>query len=168
MVAVAPPVSTPIVPPPPPPRVDPSPVTRSATLVPVKLTDGLPFRIALLDDVPIDSEVGRELRFRVIDDVQSGDTTVIAKGSIVTGSLADLGGKKNFFGQSSKVRFRLIAAASVDDTKISVRATRGARSDGESRPFATPNGTKNKDLIAASGTEYIAYISGEQTINVHR
>jgi len=150
--------------------VDPPPVTRSAPaeLVPVKLNDGLPFRIELLEDVPTDAEVGRELRFRVLDGVQSGDTTVIAKGSYVTGALADLGGKRNFFGQSSKVRFRLIAAESVDDTKVSVRATRAARSDGESRPFSTPNGTKNKDLIAASGTEYIAYISGDQTVHVHK
>jgi hypothetical protein len=138
-------------------------------LVPVKLNDGLPFRIALVDDVPADSEVGRALRFRVIEDVQAGDTTVIAKGSIVTGSLADLGGKKNFFGQSSKVRFRLIAAESVDDSKINVRATPSRKSDGvESRPFATPNGTKDKELIAASGTEYVAYISGNQTINIHK
>jgi hypothetical protein len=135
----------------------------------VKLTDGIPFRIALVEDVPIDAEVGRALKFRVLDGVQSGDTTVIAKGSIVTGSLADLGGKKNFFGQSSKVRFRLIAAESVDDAKINVRATPASRSDGvENRPFATPNGTKDKDLIATSGTEYIAYISGDQTVSVHK
>ena len=112
--------------------------------------------------------MGRELHFRVPDNVQSGDTTVIAKGSLVIGALADLGGKRNFFGERSKVRFRLIAAASVDDTKISVRATRAARSDGESRPFATANGTKNKELIAANGTEYIAYISGEQSLSVHK
>ena len=166
VIAAAPPVSTPVAPPPPTPRVVPPPVTRE--LVPVKLNDGLPFRIALAEDVPSDADVGRELHFRVLDNVQSGDTTVIAKGSLVIGALADLGGKRNFFGERSKVRFRLIAAASVDDTKISVRATRAARSDGESRPFATPNGTKNKELIAANGTEYIAYISGEQSLSVHK
>jgi serine/threonine protein kinase len=150
----------------------PTPVIRSPApveLVPVKLNDGLPFRIALLEDVPNDAEVGRALRFRVLDGVQSGDTAVIAKGSIVTGALADLGGKRNFFGERSKVRFRLIAAQSVDDAKINVRATPGQRQDGdETRPFATPNGTKDKDLIAANGTEYIAYISGDQTISVHK
>jgi hypothetical protein len=140
-----------------------------AQLVPVTLNDGVPFRIALMDDVPVDAEVGLALRFRVLDGVQSGDTTVIAKGSIVTGSLVDLGGKRNFFGERSKVRFRLIAAESVDDTKINIRATPASRTDGvETRPFATPNGTKDKNLIAASGTEYIAYISGEQTVNVHK
>jgi hypothetical protein len=147
--------------------VIPSPAP--AELVPVKLTDGLPFRIALMEDVPITAEVGLALRFRVLDGVQSGETTVIAKGSIVTGSLMDLGGKRNFFGERSKVRFRLIAAQSVDDAKINVRAIPAARTDGvETRPFATPNGTKDKNLIAASGTEYIAYISGDQTVSVHK
>ncbi len=170
--SAAPPVFTPGGPAPPARAATVAPVNRFAApakLVPVKLTDGTPIRIALLEDVPSDAEVGRALRFRVIDDVQSGDTTVIAKGSIVTGSLADLAGKRNFFGQSSKVRFRLIAAESVDDAKISVRATPAPRTDGvESRPFATSNRTKDKDLIAASGTEYIAYISGDQTVNVHK
>jgi serine/threonine-protein kinase len=145
------------------------PSVAPAELVPVKLTDGLPFRIALMDDVPITAEIGLALRFRVLDGVQSGETTVIAKGSIVTGVLMDLGGKRNFFGERSKVRFRLIAAQSVDDAKINVRAIPAARTDGvETRPFATPNGTKDKNLIAASGTEYIAYISGEQTVSVHK
>jgi len=145
------------------------PSVAPAELVPVKLTDGLPFRIALMDDVPITAEIGLALRFRVLDGVQSGETTVIAKGSIVTGVLMDLGGKRNFFGERSKVRFRLIAAQSVDDAKINVRAIPAARTDGvETRPFATPNGTKDKNLIAASGTEYIAYISGEQMVSVHK
>jgi serine/threonine protein kinase len=170
--AAAPPISTPPALAATPRPVAAPPVIRSAApaqLVPVQLNDGVPFRIALMDDVPADAEVGLALRFRVLDGVQSGDTTVIAKGSIVTGSLADLGGKRNFFGERSKVRFRLIAAESVDDAKINIRATPASRADGvETRPFATPNGTKDKNLIAASGTEYIAYISGAQTISVHK
>src|ERR1700722_15812613 len=48
-------------PPPPPVAVAASPVPAAPAapvLVPVKLNDGLPFRIALLEDVPIDAEVG--------------------------------------------------------------------------------------------------------------
>jgi serine/threonine-protein kinase len=179
--AAPPPVSAPVsapivtepVTPPPPPRAAPvAPAIRAAApakLVSVTLSDGIPFRIALLEDVPNDSQVGRPLRFRVLDDVQSGNTTVIAKGSTVSGTLADLGGKRNFFGERSKVRFRLIAAQSVDDVKINVRATPARRADGvETRPFAKANGGKDKELIATSGTEYIAYISGDQTVSVHK
>ena len=169
----APPVSTPIVtapegpasPPPPPAAV--APVIRStAPVLPVTLNDGTPFRIVLLEDLPSDAEVGRELRFRVLDNVESGDTTVIAKGSIVTGSVADLGGKRNFFGERSKGKFRLIAVDSVDDSKIKVRATPTQKTDTEaSRPFAA---SKSKDILAAGGTVYMAYISGDQTVNVHK
>jgi serine/threonine protein kinase len=138
-------------------------------IVSVKLSDGLPFRIELLEDVPSDTEVGHVLRFRVVDDLRSGDVVVIAKGAGVTGSVMALGGKRNFFGERSKVRFRLISAESVDDTKINVRATPAAKSDGvETRPFETPNGSKDKSVIAPSGTEYVAYVSGDQTVHVHK
>jgi hypothetical protein len=138
-------------------------------LVPVKLSDGLPFRIELLDEVPSDTEVGRVLHFRVLDDLRAGDVVVIAKGAGVTGSVVALGGKRNFFGERSKVRFRLISAESVEDTKINVRATPAAKNDGvETRSFETPNGPKDKSVIAPSGTEYVAYVSGDQTVHVHK
>jgi hypothetical protein len=94
---------------------------------------------------------------------------VIAKGAGVTGSVMALGGKRNFFGERSKVRFRLVSAESVEDTKINVRATPAAKSDGvETRSFETPNGPKDKSVIAASGAEYVAYVSGEQVVHVHK
>jgi tRNA A-37 threonylcarbamoyl transferase component Bud32 len=147
----------------------PVPHAPAPEIVPVKLIDGLPFRIALLEDVPLDTEVGHALRFRVLDDVQSNGILVIAKGAIVTGSLTSLGGKRNFFGERSKVRFRVTSAESVDDSPVNVRATPASRDDGmETRPFDTPKGLKDKSLIAASGTEYVAYVEGDQTISVHK
>jgi len=138
-------------------------------IAPVKLNDGMPFRIELLGDVPSDVEVGHVLRFRALDGLRSGDAVVIAKGADVTGSVVALGGKRNFFGERSKVRFRLISADSVDDGKIIVRATPAAKSDGvETRSFETPNGSKDKSIIAASGAEYVAYVSGDQTVRVHK
>lgn len=147
--------------------------TKPQDSVSVTLTDGLPFRIALIDDVPLDAEVGRTLHFRVTDGVQGGPVTVIPKGAIVTGSIAALGGKRNLFGERRKVKFRLLSAAGVDGSMIRVRATPMAGKSGESeRPFATPTGPehdlKDKNLIAASGTVYVAYIAGDQTVNVHR
>ena len=137
--------------------------------MPVKLNDGVPFRVALMDDVPADAEVGQALRFRVLDGLEAGDIVVIAKGAIVTGAVTALGGKRSFFGERSKMRFRLISAASVDDGKINVRATPASKAGGdETRPFETPKGSKDKNLIAVSGAEYVAYVSGDQTVNVHK
>jgi serine/threonine protein kinase len=139
----------------------------------ITLTDGLPFRIALLDDVPADAEVGQVLHFRVLDDLQGGPVTVIAKGAIVTGEIADLGGRRNFFGERSKVKFRLVSATSVGDGKIAVRATPKAKSNGvETRPLVNPNESardlKEQNLIAAKGAQYVAYIAGAQIVKVHR
>jgi hypothetical protein len=135
----------------------------------VKLSDGLPFRIELTEDVSTDIEVGHVLHFRVLDGLRAGDVVAIAKGAGVTGSVVALGGKRNFFGERSKVRFRLISADAVDDSKINVRATPAAKNDAvETRSFETPNGSKDKSLIAASGAEYVAYVSGDQTVHVHK
>ena len=67
------------------------------------------------------------------------------------------------------MRFRLVSAASVEDSKIDVRATPASKAGGdETRPFETPKGSKDKTMIAAGGTEYVAYVSGDQTVNVHK
>jgi serine/threonine protein kinase len=159
-------------PPSPTPAVAPPPVIRSPApdeRVLVKLNDGLPLRIALLEDVPAGAEVGRPLRFRVLDGIQSGDTVVIAKGSIVTGSVADSGAKRNFFGERKPMKFSLISAESVDGTKINVRATPAPGPNGvEARSFATPNAAKQKGSIAVTGAEYVAYISGDQTVSMRK
>ena len=106
---------------------------------------------------------------KLIEAALSGEEVVIAKGAIVTGSVAALGGKRNFFGERSKMRFRLTSAESVDDSKVSVRATPAPKSDGEdSRPFETNKGLKDKSLIAASGAEYVAYVAGDQTVSVRK
>jgi hypothetical protein len=154
----------------PPPVVAPVPhAPAPPEIVPVKLEDGLPFRIVLLDDVPSDIEVGQALRFRVLDEVKVDGLVVIAKEALVTGSVVALGGKRNFFGERSKTRFRLTSAVSVDGSKINVRVTAAAKDDGvETRTFETPKGSKDKNLIAAAGTDYVAYVAGDQTVHVRK
>jgi hypothetical protein len=45
----------------------------------------------------------------------------------------------------------------------------GRRAEGPTiRTFETTKGSKTKGLAAAQGTEYIAYIDGEQTVSVHK
>lgn len=139
----------------------------------VMLRDGIPFRIALTEDVPLDAEVGQTIHFRVLDGLEAAGMVVIAKGSVVTGSITKLGGKRNFFGERSKVKFRLLSVVSVDDAKINVRATSGSKGDGAAeRPFVTrgesAHDLKERNLIAASGTDYVAYIAGDQTVTVHK
>ncbi len=156
-----------------PPAAAPKATTenKAPQLVSLKLNDGLPFRILLKDDVPTDAAEGQSVSFRVPDGLQMGETVVIAKGSTVTGEVMGEIGKKRLFGigSNSKLSFRLVYAESVDDEKIHVRAVAAPKSDAAAtRPFETGKGSKSKELAAAHGTEYIAYIDGEQTVSVHK
>ena len=142
-----------------------------AQLVSVKLNDALPFRIVLTEDVAANAPEGQVVSFRVAEGFQVGDTTVIAKGATVTGEVMSGAGRKKFLGigASGKLNFRLLFAESVDNEKVRVRATTVLKGDSAPiRPFDTGKGPKSKEIAAAQGTEYIAYIDGEQTIAVHK
>ena len=129
----------------------------------------MPFRIALADDVPADAPAGQAVAFRVIEDVKVGDNVVIARGANVTGSIVGETGKKKFLGMGGKMTYRLISVESVDGQKLSVRAVASRKADGPTvRPLDTGKYAKAKELAAARGTDYIAYIDGDQSVAVHK
>jgi serine/threonine-protein kinase len=149
----------------------PAPSKPAVVLAPVAVSDALPFRIILAADVPTDAPEGQALRFTVVDGLQVDGTTVIAKGATVTGSVTGETGKKKILGigGGSKLTFRLLQADAVDGKKVNVRALSGKRADGPTiRTFETLKGSKTKGLAAAQGTEYIAYIDGDQTVSVRK
>jgi serine/threonine protein kinase len=167
------------VPPPPPMKAEtpaveapkPAPRRAAVALAPVTVNDALPFRIILTADVPSDAPEGQALRFTVVDGLQVDNNTVIAKGATVTGSVTGETGKKKILGMGSgsKLTFRLLQVDGVDGKKVNVRAMSGRRAEGPTiRTFETLKGSKTKGLAAAQGTEYIAYIDGEQTVSVRK
>jgi serine/threonine-protein kinase len=149
----------------------PAPRRPAGALTPVAVSDALPFRIILTADVPSDAPEGRPLRFTAVDGLLVNNNTVIAKGATVTGSITGETGKKKILGigRGSKLTFRLLQADAVDGKKVNVRAMSGRRAEGPTiRTFDTTKGSKAKGLAAAQGTEYIAYIDGEQTVSVRK
>jgi hypothetical protein len=136
----------------------------------VTVTDGSPLRIRLAADIPADAQQGQELRFVTADDFRAGDAVVIAKGSQVTGEIVDGTKKKGIFGiGGGKMTLKLTQVDAVDGHKLNVRATSGRKADGPSvRPVETGREKRTKDVAAAEGTEYVAYIEGEQTVSVHK
>ncbi len=99
------------------------------------------------------------------------NNTVIAKGATVTGSVTGETGKKKILGigKGSKLTFCLLLADAVDGKRVNVRAMSGRRAEGPTiRTFETTKSSKTKGLAAAQGTEYIAYIDGEQTVSVRK
>ena len=158
------------------PAPTPAPVETAATTPPppasgavvaVTLTDGLPFPITLAEDIPQTAEEGRALRFTVAKDVRVSDLVVIAKGATVTGVIAQTARKGFVFG-GAKMSLRLLTVDAVDGHKYRVR-TQSARSDGKNeRAVETPVKPKNKDLVSAAGTEYLAYVDGDVTVSVKK
>jgi len=135
---------------------------------PVTVNDALPFRIVLSEDVAANGQEGQALRFTVVDGFKVGDTVVIPPGATVTGSITSEAGKK-FLGIGNKMTFRLLQADGVDGQKINVRSKSGKQSNGPTtRPFDTGKNPKTKGLAASQGTEYIAYIDGDQTVSVRK
>jgi hypothetical protein len=145
------------------------PVTaQPAPQVAVKVSDGLPIRILLAEDVPEDAPSGSALQFVVADSVQVDNQTIIAKGAAVTASVADH--KKKILGiGSTKVTYQLRTVHAVDDQQLKVRATLGRNSNGTStNPFDPPKGPQKKLFAALQGTEYIGYVDTDQTVAVRK
>jgi len=152
--------------PPKPVKADPTPV--AVQPITVAVGDGVAFSIALAEDVHNDADEGSELTFRAAEDVKVGDVLMIARGATVKGSVVN-GNGKHFLGMGGKMTFQLTSAEMVDGQKIPVRASVVRRADGPTaRPVDTGRYSKPKDLAAARGTDYIAYIDGDHTVTLYK
>jgi hypothetical protein len=149
-------------------RPTPAPAA-SGSIVAVTLTDGMPFSITLAENVPQNAEEGTLLHFTVARDVQVGDLVVIAKGAAVTGAVAQAARKGKLGIGGGKMTMRLQLVDAVDGHKYRVRAQPAHSNDGKNeRPVETNAKPKNKDLVAAAGTEYLAYVDGDATVSVKK
>ena len=152
------------------PVAAPAPVSVSGSIVAITLTDGMPFFITLAEDVPQNAEEGRPLRFTVTRDVRVGDLLVVAKGAAVTAVVAQAArkGKLGMIG-GGKLTMRLLAVDAVDGHKFRIRPQSARSADGKNeRPVETNVKSKNKDLVADAGTEYLAYVDGDATVSVKK
>jgi serine/threonine protein kinase len=135
--------------------------------VPVNVADSIPFYIQLAENVPADAEEGRPLRFTVSEGLKIGDAVVVAKGAMVTGSIVEA--KKGGFMGGNKMTFQLALADAVDGKKLHVRAESAHGKNGPvKRPIDSGAKGKTKEIAAAAGSQYVAYIDGEQTVSVHK
>jgi hypothetical protein len=147
----------------------PAPVAPAKPAVSVNIADAIPFYVKLAEDVPADAEEGRPLHFTVVDGLKVGDTVVIAKGATVTGSIVDAAGKKNIFGGGGKMTFQLTQADGVDGKKLHVRAESGRGKNGPAkRPIDSGAKGKTKEIAAASGSQYLCYTDGDQSVSVRK
>lgn len=133
----------------------------------VQVLAGLPFPITLMEDVMPDAQPGLALRFQAARDFLIGQALVIAKGAAVSGEIVSAG-KKNILGRTGKPMFRLTQADAVDGSKLKVRAVPGRRLDDKAERSIEPAGHRGKELLAPAGSQYLAYIEGDQTVIVKK
>jgi len=152
------------------PTPAPAPATASSSIVAVTLTDGIPFIINLAEDIPQNAEEGTPVRFTVAKDVRVGDLVVIAKGAAVSGAITQAARKGKIIGiGGEKMTMRLLVVDAVDGHKYRIRTQSARSADGKSERLVETNvKPKNKDLVAAAGTEYLAYVDGDATISVKK
>ena len=92
------------------------------------------------------------------------NTVVIAAGATVGGEVA--GVKRGILGRGAKPTFRLMSVTAVDGAKIKLRAVSGANDKPER--VLEPPGRRDKSVLAPAGSTYLAYIDGDQTVQVKR
>jgi hypothetical protein len=143
------------------------PATKGMTAV--TIADGTGFRITLAGDIPGDAKKGFALTFQVNANVLvAGDMVAIAKGALLTGAVVDEKKKGGPLGIGAKsMTFKLTQVEGADRSLV----VRAEPTKGSDHPAdASANGkVKSTDAVAApAGTEYIAYIDGDQTVTVHK
>ena len=133
----------------------------------ISIPDGTGFRISLAEDIPDNTDKDQPLRFTVSEDLRIGGSIVIAKGANVMGAIADPG-KKKFLGLGvGKMTLKLTTVDAVDGRKLDIRALPARRSEGSFRDVDTGK-PRPKGVAASVGTEYYAYVDGDQSVSVHK
>ena len=127
----------------------------------------MPVAIRLDEDVPADAPAGKPLRFTVAREFRVGNTVVLAQGAAVTGEVVEAAHKKLIGG--NRVMFRLKDAVTTGGGKLVLRAM-PARHGEDSRQSMESAGAakRRKDVAAAAGAEYAAYVEGDQTVAVRK
>jgi serine/threonine protein kinase len=141
-----------------------------ATVSTIKVPDGLPVMVALSADVPIDVEPKTPLAFSVARDVELHGAVVIPKGATARGVVLSRS-KRRLLIIGSKVMFQFSDVAAANGARIKIRAAPKppAANEESSRPLEpSGGGSKPKNLAAAKGTSFTAYVSGEHEISLKK
>jgi serine/threonine-protein kinase len=170
-VTLPPPVAPPVsVVAPPPVAAPPAPVSSGGTVVATRpvsalVLGGLPIAITLMANVPAGAEPGTALRFQVAQDLRVNGTIVVAQGAQVAGEV--LGAGKKVLGIGGKMQFKLISVGAVDGQRLRIRASPGRNTEKNEHSIEAP-GNRNKELLAPVGTQYMAYVDGDQIVAVKK
>jgi PEGA domain-containing protein len=135
----------------------------ASTPINVVLTDGTPVKLRLGNMASASAaRVGENIELEVADDVRVFDVVVISKGNIAN---AEVTGLHAGLGSGTRFDISLRSITLSDEHMIPVRSTH-ERANRDDQAMVISNATQ--DASIAPGTIVIAYVDGNQTLDMTR
>ena len=138
------------------------------------IPDGTEFTVVTIDEITSKTATeGDLLTFKVADDVKINGQTVVAKGSLVKGVVAQAK-KAGMMGRGGNLGIRVESAMTVDNQKLKLRSTKGKEGDDKTGTTVAlvvlfgPLGflKKGKNAVIKPGTEIKVYTDEEKKVEV--
>jgi hypothetical protein len=136
------------------------------------IPDGTEFTVVTVDEITSKTAAeGDPLTFKVAEDVKIDGVTVIAKDTIVKGSVAQAK-KAGMMGRGGTLGIRVEATTTVDSQKLKLRSTKGKEGDDKTGTTVAlvvlfgPLGflKKGKNAVIKPGTQIKVYTDEEKKV----
>ena len=138
------------------------------------IPDGMEFTVVTVDEISSKTAAeGDPLMFKVAEDVKIDGHVVIAKDSLVKGSVAQAK-KAGMMGRGGSLGIRVESAMTVDSQKLKLRSTKGKEGDDKTGTTVAlvvlfgPLGflKKGKNAVIKPGTEIKVYVDEEKKVAI--
>ena len=149
----------------------PAPVQTENTKV---IPDGFEFNVVTIDEITSKTAAeGDPLTFKVQEDVKIDGQIVIAKDSLVKGTVAQAK-KAGMMGKGGTLGIRVESAMTIDNQKLKLRSTKGKEGDDKTGTTVAlvvlfgPLGflKKGKNAVIKPGTEIKVYVDEEKKVAI--
>lgn len=138
------------------------------------IPDGTEFTVVTIDEITSKTAAeGDPLTFKVAQDVKIDGQVVIAKDSLVKGTVAQAK-KAGMMGRGGSLGIRVESAMTVDNQKLKLRSTKGKEGDDKTGTTVAlvvlfgPLGflKKGKNAVIKPGTEIKVYVDEEKKVTI--
>lgn len=138
------------------------------------IADGMEFTVVTIDEISSKTAAeGDPLTFKVAQDVVIDGQVVIAKDSLVKGTVAQAK-KAGMMGRGGSLGIRVESATTVDNQKLKLRSTKGKEGDDKTGTTVAlvvlfgPLGflKKGKNAVIKPGTEIKVYTDEEKKVAI--
>jgi len=140
----------------------------------IVIPDGTEFTVVTTEELSSKTATeGDSITFKVDEDVKIDGHTVIAKDSVVKGTVANAK-KSGFFGRGGNLSIRIESAMTVDNQKVKLRSAKGKSGDDKTGTTVAlvvlfgPLGflKKGKQAIIKAGTQVKVFTDEEKKVQL--